>query len=52
MTISMHASVLIHLYFSPSVQLPGTNESPARRRRKIGIRKARYRPMTATDTTA
>src|SRR4051812_42187254 len=50
--ISATATRFIHLYFLPSVHEPGSNESPIRHRRKIGTAKARYRPITAIETTA
>src|SRR3954454_3714783 len=50
--ISTTATMFIHLYFDPSVHDPGSNASPIRQRRKIGIRNARYSPITATETIA
>ena len=38
-TISITATGFIHLYLLPLFQLPTSNESPARHRRKIGIAK-------------
>ena len=50
--ISTTATGSIHLYFDPSVHGPGRNASPALQRRKIGIAKARYSPITPIETTA
>src|SRR3954453_4228793 len=50
--ISATATRHIHLYFEPSVQLPGTKLSPARQRRKIGMANATYNPTTPIVTTA
>src|SRR3954468_18312319 len=52
MITSTTAIGAIHLYLLPSVQGPGTNESPIRQRRKIGITYAMYSPITPIDTTA
>src|SRR5262245_57875195 len=43
---------LIHLYFAPSVQLPGSKRSPIRQRRKVGIVYAMYRPTVDSVVTA
>ncbi len=51
-TISTTATMHIHLYFAPSVQLPGWNLDPALQRRKIGTANATYKPMTPIETTA
>src|SRR4051812_21117548 len=50
--ISATATMHIHLYFAPSVHLPGVNESRAFQRRKIGMANATYNPTTPIVTTA
>ena len=50
--ISATAIGAIHFHLFPRFHDPCLNESPARHRRKIGIAKATYSPMTPTDTTA
>src|SRR6476659_520888 len=51
-TSQMVAIVPIGRLQRPRVQGPGTNESPARSRRKTGVMYAMYRPMTAIDVMA